>query len=97
MRSEMPNHTISDCNRAIDQRRYLGMSLKKYKLVKSTIISILIVGFGVWAIGQGADVSMTSYFVLAGLLLINGIEFSEFFAVWAEIQAAADDTGDDDA
>jgi hypothetical protein len=60
------------------------MSVRKYKILKSTIVSVLLVAFGGWVIHQGVDATSVAYIVLMGLLLINGIELSELYAVLAE-------------
>ena len=74
------------------------MNLKTWKVLKNLVISIAIVGFGVFAIGEGADPMHVFSLGIIVLGLVNGMELSEFYAAWAEVQAgdSGDSTSDSD-
>lgn len=81
---------INDQNALLDDylRRFPGMNLKKYKIIKNGILSIMLVGFGTIAISQGADPTVVSGSIIALVAVLNGIEFSELFAVYSEMKQA---------
>lgn len=74
------------------------MNLKTWKVLKNLIISISIVGFGIFAIGEGADPMHVFSLGIIVLGLVNGMELSEFYAAWAEVQSGGqnDPTSSDD-
>ena len=69
------------------------MNLKTWKVLKNLVISISIIGFGIFAIGEGADALQVFTLAIIVLGLVNGMELSEFYAAWAEVEAGdSDDT-----
>ena len=89
---------VTQQNCAVDRyikTRWKPMSLKTWKVAKNFIVSISIIGFAVFAIGEGADVLQVFSLTTIVLGLVNGMELSEFYAAWAEVQAG-DSTSDPD-
>lgn len=75
------------------------MNLKTWKVLKNLVISIAIVGFGVFAIGEGANPMHVFSLGIIVLGLVNGMELGEFYAAWAEVQSIEtdpDSTSSDD-
>jgi hypothetical protein len=75
------------------------MNLKTWKVLKNLIISLAIVGFGVFTIGEGANPMHVFSLGIIILGLVNGMELSEFYAAWAEVQAERENRspGDDES
>lgn len=67
------------------------MNLKTWKVLKNLVISIAIVGFGVFAIGEGANPMHVFSLGIIVLGLVNGMELGEFYAAWADIQTNSQD------
>ena len=61
------------------------MDLAKYKLVKTTLVSLALVGFGSFAILQGADPTLTATVTVMVIGLIAGVEFSELVASMSDV------------
>lgn len=74
------------------------MNLKAWKVLKNLVISVAIVGFGVFAIGEGANPMHVFSLGIIVLGLVNGMELGEFYAAWAEVQSGGqnDSTPSDD-
>lgn len=72
--------------RYLEHRFGVTMSLKKYKLIKSGVVSLALTVFAWSAITQGADPTTIAGLALVTIALINGFELSEFFTVWLEVQ-----------
>jgi len=83
-------------NCAVDhyiKTRWAPMNLKTWKVLKNLVVSIGIIGFAIFAIGEGADALQVFSLAIIVLGLVNGMELSEFYAAWAEVQASdADDS-----
>ena len=67
------------------------MNLRTWKVIKNLIVSIAIVGFAIFAIGEGADPLQVFSLAIIVLGLVNGMEVSEFYAAWAEVQTDSQD------
>lgn len=76
-RINLMNITVEDYYCGLDQwlRRYKGMNLARWKLVQTTIISILV---GYLALEAGSDPTV-SVMIIA---LINGISIAELATLW---------------
>jgi len=105
MSTKTTSSTVPDAvtrqNCAVDhylRNRWPPMNLKTWKVLKNLVISIAIVGFGVFAIGEGADPMHVFSLGIIVLGLVNGMELSEFYAAWAEVQSGSqnDSTPSDD-
>jgi len=76
------------------------MNLKTWKVLKNLIISVAIVGFGVFAIGEGANPMHVFSLGIIVLGLLNGMELGEFYAAWADVQSTNENnstSSDDDS
>ena len=67
------------------------MNLKTWKVIKNLVVSIAIVGFAIFAIGEGADPLQVFSLAIVVIGLVNGMELSEFYAAWAEVQTGGQD------
>jgi len=70
------------------------MNLRTWKVLKNLVISIAIVSFGVFAIGEGADPMHVFSLAIIVLGLVNGMELGEFYAAWADVQAGSENESD---
>lgn len=77
-------------------RSHSSMNLKKWKAIKVSLLSLILVAYGVYSIQQGADPGPALWVVVTVIALLNGIELSELVAVWAELKYS-DDTASDDS
>lgn len=82
-------------------KRHFKMGLQHLKALKIGLISFGLLGFGAFAIQNGASPGPVFWVLAAAIVVLNGIEISEFFAVWAELQEidrqdAASDTDEDE-
>lgn len=69
------------------------MDLKSYKILKNGALSLALLAFGVYLIGEGVEPTLVASTILPIIALLNGLELSELYAAWAEIkktQAEAD-------
>jgi len=76
------------------------MNLKTWKVLKNIVVSLAIVGFAVFSVTEGADPLRVFSLGIIVLGLVNGMELSEFYAAWAEVQSAKESdssTSNDDA
>ena len=76
------------------------MNLKTWKVLKNLVISVAIVGFGVFAIGEGANPMHVFSLGIIVLGLVNGMELGEFYAAWADVQSTNENnstSSDDDS
>jgi hypothetical protein len=62
------------------------MNLKRWKLLKSVVLSLAVLVFAVFAILQGADPTAVAIPAIITATLVAGVEYSELVAVWAETQ-----------
>jgi len=75
------------------------MNLKTWKVLKNLVISVAIVGFGVFAIDEGANPMHVFSLGIIVLGLVNGMELGEFYAAWADVQSTNENnstSSDDD-
>ena len=79
--------TTAGYNRALDSflHRIKYMNLKRWKIIKSVLLSLAVLGFATYAIMQGADPTTIGLpaVIMAGL--IAGVELSEYVAAFAEV------------
>jgi len=92
---------VTQQNCAVDRyikTRWKPMNLKTWKALKNFTISMSIIGFAVFAIGKGADALQVFSLTIIVLGLVNGMEISELYAAWAEVEAgdSGDSTSDSD-
>ena len=76
------------------------MNLKTWKVLKNLVISVAIVGFGVFTIGEGANPTHVFSLGIIVLGLVNGMELGEFYAAWADVQSTNENnstSSDDDS
>ena len=75
------------------------MNLKTWKVLKNLVISVAIVGFGVFAIDEGANPTHVFSLGIIVLGLVNGMELGEFYAAWADVQSSSSNStsSDDDS
>lgn len=78
--------TTAEYNAALDRRlsRIAHMNLKRWKIIKSTLLSMAVLGFAAYSIFEGADPTTVAVPALIISALIAGVEWSELLAVWAE-------------
>lgn len=62
------------------------MDLARWKAIKTTLVSLAILGFATFATLQGADPTLTAAVAIPVVGLVAGIEFSELVAAMAESQ-----------
>jgi len=63
------------------------MSLKRWKLFRSILLSMAVLLFTAFTILQGADATAVTIPAIVTAGLIAGVEWSELVAVWAETHA----------
>ena len=78
--------TNAEYNRQLAQvlSRYPHMNLKRWKIIKSVILSLAVLSFGGFAILEGADPTTIGIPALFLAALIAGVEWSEAIAILAE-------------
>ena len=77
--------SVKEANRALDIRlRKHHMDLARWKALKTTLVSLAILGFATFATLQGADPTLTAGVAIPVVGLIAGIEFSELVAAMGE-------------
>jgi len=78
--------SVRRANRALDVelREHHHMDLARWKAIKTTLVSLAIIGLAVFAMLQGADPTLTVAIVVPVVGLVAGIEFSELVAAMAE-------------
>lgn len=67
------------------------MNLKVWKVIKNLVVSLAIIGFAIFSVSEGADPLQVFTLASIVLALVNGMELSEFYAAWAEVQSATED------
>jgi len=76
---------VRQANRALDIRlRKHHMDLARWKALKTTLVSMAILGFATFATLQGADPTLTAAVAIPVVGLVAGIEFSELVAAMGE-------------
>jgi|GEM_PF-2244793 len=91
-RVSVPTEVVRQ-NRLLDARlreRWPPMNLKAWKVLKNLVVSLAIVGFGIFSVVEGADPLRVFSLGIVVLGLVNGMELSEFYAAWAQVQRPAD-------
>ena len=91
--------SVTDANVQLDQQlrdAYTAMDLKTYKLVKNGVLSIAIIGFGVFLVLEGANPDAVFAGTVLLLCMLNGIELAEFLDAWAEVRTAQAQSQEDD-
>jgi len=77
--------SVRSANRALDtELRDHHMDLARWKLAKTTIVSLAIIGLATFAILQDADPTLTAAVAIPVVGLVAGIEFSELVAAMAD-------------
>lgn len=66
------------------------MNLKAWKVLENLVVSLAIVSFGIFSVVEGADPLQVFSLGIIVLGLVNGMELSEFYAAWAEVQQSSD-------
>jgi len=77
--------TDANCRLASRLEGSFRMSLRAYKLVKSVIVSAFVLAIGTYAIVEGGDPTTLGLATVAGQLVINGWELSEWLAAKQEL------------
>ena len=65
------------------------MSLKSYKILKATVLSLGVFAYGLFMVRSGANPDLALILTVALLAGINGIELREYLNAVAEAAAAA--------
>ncbi len=65
------------------------MSLKSYKILKATVLSLAVLAFGFLMVRSGANPDLALVLTVALLAGMNGIELREYLNAVAEAAAAA--------
>jgi hypothetical protein len=88
---------VTAANRTLDTRlrRIAHMDLRRWKLIRNTVLSIAIFGFAAWAIMEGAPTGPTALFALLIVATLNGIDMAELAAVYAEVKTGQSPRDDD--
>lgn len=63
------------------------MDLARWKALKTTFVSLAILGFAAFAVLQGADPTLTATVAIPVVGLVAGIEFSELVAAMADVES----------
>lgn len=92
MSQKQPNYGSDELaahNRKLDRllRRWPPMNLKVYKLLKNILVSIGIIAFAFYAVGEGADPQPVFSGVVIVLALVNGVELPELYAAYAQVSS----------
>lgn len=81
--------TTAEYNEALGTvlHRVRYMNIKRWKILKSLILSLSVLIFAGYAIMNGADPTTIALPALIMAGLIAGVEWSEFIAVWVETRS----------
>lgn len=90
--------SVRDHGRALDHwlQAHAHMDLRAYKALKVGFISVSIILLAFYAIANGASPGPTFWVTAASLVVLNGIELSEFAATYAELQTPDGDDPEED-
>jgi hypothetical protein len=77
-------------------QRIPHMTLRRWKVLKSALLSFAVLIFAAFAILQGADPTAVALPAIITAALVAGVEWSELVAVWAETQAEYRERQEDD-
>jgi hypothetical protein len=82
--------TTDEYNKRLDTvlHRIKYMNIKRWKILKSIVLSIAVLLFAGYAIQNGADATTVAVPAIITAGLIAGIELSEYLAVWAEAHSS---------
>lgn len=78
--------TTAEYNARLDDflRTYANMSLRRWKLFKTVLLSLAVLIFGGYAIESGGDPTTVAYAALGVAALIAGVEVGELAAVFGD-------------
>jgi uncharacterized membrane protein YccC len=74
---------VTESNRRLDRRlrRVAHMDLKRWKLIRGSVIGIAVMAFAAWAIAQGAPPGSTALIALVIVAALNGMDLMELAAM----------------
>jgi hypothetical protein len=84
--------SLAGYNREVD--RLMPGGIKRWKILKTVLLSGMVLAFGIYTIDEGADPTTVGLFALTVVGAIAGVEWSELEAV--KFVTVSDDGGDDE-
>lgn len=78
--------TTAEYNDRLDDylRQFAHMSLRRWKLIKTVLLSLAVLLFGAYSIESGGDPTTVAYAALGVAALIAGVEVGELAAVFGD-------------